>query len=578
MKQIKYVFLGIFILQSFNIRSIDISSLANYEAKLLEEDPNSFAYLDLLEKTLAKHPDVADLWLERGRFYNDNNLPQSAIDSALKALELQVLDYTEAWQLLISSYSMLGLYNDALTYVRLYSETFPFDERARSELLWYMFKTMQIIDGIALGEEARLDFPTSIEIHSLLAILYGSSYNYGQADWFYAKALTLAEEQNNIDSQLITLYNRYLLEIMFRRFVVAENYLNQALALNNNDPPLLHLLASLEYGKMNYSSAIKAYKDASRLVTNTTERTPLIHKGLIELHITFGHLDEAARLLSEIERNPGTQWMSRWGINSTLFSQSIAELHLRLWQARLNDARTQVIISWNGLLQNLGMRILSAFEVIYHTQRVRFLSLMAGNEQFSHNNLVDAYYFYKRAVSGNPWLYKELLNRSEALEQQVNPGSFVYHNFERALRRKSTEQLLISYNQLDHKYERERLARVLERLISIAPSKTINPAWYYELYALNPYALRAKGMRFKLVIDNQEPSKRQVNALRRARILPDKDSPYQLVLDLKSTHPSASLFYHSSLKWQMSLDPWTKEAGLPLLTQQLQRIVFTTAL
>ncbi len=579
MKPINSLISALIIMQSLSLVALDKEPWAEYEVQLQREDSSSLAYLELLDRALMSYPEAAPLWLERGRFYSDSSLPEQAIESALKALKFQVLDYTAAWQLLIGNYSSLGLYHEALYYVRLYSETFPFDERARSELLWYMFKTMQIVDGLVLGEEALLEFPYSIEIHSLLAILYGASYDYDKANAFYEQALSLAQAQNNIESQLLTLYNRYLLEVMFRRFSAAESHLNQALALNGDDPELLRLLATLEYGRMNYQESVKAYQESSRFAASSNDRTPLVHRGLVELHITFGHLDEAARLLSQIDRNPSTNWMLRRGITPTIFEQSIAHLHLKLWQARLNDAQTQIVVSWRGWLTNFGMRLFARFQIIYHSQKVRFLSLVAGDEQFSHNNFVEAYRYFRQAVSGNPWLYNELIARSSALEQKTNPDSVVSYNVEMALRKKRPQQLILSYNELDSLYEREQLSRVLAQLINLENnSKTMNPQWRYELYALNPYALRRKGMGFKVIIDSAEPSKEQIKALHRVQIFPDGESPYQLILNLRSSPPSVTLLHHNTLKWSISLAPWTQESGLPALAYHLQGIVFATAL
>ncbi len=501
-----------------------------------QQQNNDQLVLSLLDEAQQLYPKDPNIFFERGSFYFNQHIYKKALQDFLLAEKYSYDNTYTLYTNIAEIYGIQGKYEKAKEYYDILIQDYPENEHALANALWYYYKTLQIKEGIALGEKAIATWPSSSSINSMLALLYASVHNYEKAQFYYQKAVNISIQEGRYREASQTLYNQAIFEGEFYEFALSENLLQKAIDLDNN-PSSYRLIGELYLKKLLYWQAKEMIEISEDLEINETEtikreRTPLGRLVLAQLYLTFNQLEMAEKLLSQIAHLNNQEWITSFGTNKDAYLSWQYSLQAMLWQKYRLTLERSIHGSFAQWLKQKLLIIRAAFFHFYYKSLQDAFSLKEANHMLSEQLYLFAYQDYINLSEQYPNAQRKFLELSAELELPFAPKAQPTYLAQKALLERNAAYRDQALEQFDPIYERYKKQTLLEKWLIQYPHSKDRLMLISQLYQLNRAAVMPFGLAVNLHISGDKLYTHPLRRLLKQNLSFTQLSPYTLKINL----------------------------------------------
>lgn len=501
-----------------------------------QQQNNNQIVLSLLNEAERLYPKDPNIFFERGSFYFNQRIYKNALKDFLLAQKYSYDNTYTLYTNIAEIYNIQGKYEKAKEYYDILIKDYPENEHVLANALWYYYKTLQIKEGIDIGEQIIQTWSSSSSINSMLALLYASLHNYEKAQGYYQRAVDISIQEGRYREASQTLYNQAIFEEEFYQFALSENLLQKAIELDNN-PSSYRLMGELYLKKLLYWPAKEMIEISEDLEINETEtikrdRTPLGRLVLAQLYLTFNQLQMAEKILSQVDKLNNQEWITSFGTNKDAYLSWQYSLQAILWQKHYLILKRSIHNSWAEWIQQKLQMIRASFFYLYYKSLQNAFALKGANNMRHEQLLLPAYKDYLAISEEYPNAQRRFLDLSSALELPFAPKAKPTYLTQKALLEKNTAWRDEALQEFDPVYERYKKQVVLEKWLIQQPHTKDRLSLITQLYDLNRAAVAPFGLPVQLYIQGDEFYTKPLRKFLKQNLLLISNSLYILKITL----------------------------------------------
>lgn len=455
--------------------------------------------VQILMEGRAAYPDSPRFPEMLGDLYYDKELYSLALKEYEQARDRAPEDYYILYSVATTQGMLNRDFESAATLeeiLRLYPDSLD----VIIDLGWMYFKTFQLVKGEELLTEALETYGVVPGLSMTLGTVYSGMYEYEQAKKHYLNSIDAALEAGRKYFASVAYYNLSLLEQNFYRYNNALESTRSSLDMAERAPGHI-ALGELYQLQADYHRAREEYEKAFSLDT-----TPLAMMNLADLHLEFGHPEQALAYLEEVESVADTSWMFYFGTDMKRHALELHRIYGDIYEslaAKSAKAPGGFFRRTAGFIRSLAQRALSW----YHRHRYKALCLDVGTSYLEDGNLLDANWFFYKGNSAYRDIALRYLARAEEFETAMAPGAEPYYLLERGRLLSDVELLSRAAAALEDQWEKSGL---VETLACLAPLAHGNDAIYAagvyrDLYRINRGSFFRYGLDLPVVVEGDVP-------------------------------------------------------------------------
>lgn len=493
-------------------------SVAN-EAEALEtaarqaiREENYERALDLLTRAESEYPGLAVFPRILGDLYFQKELYELALEEYQRAHEAGSGHFATMRAIAVTLGRLNREHESVAAWERLVSE-FPDRVDPIHNLGWMYFKVHQLEAGEALLLAGIEEFGIDADLAMTLGTVYADMYQLEKSEYYYRRAIDLADTAGDDGFVSVSYYNLSLVEKAFYRFNSALESTNRSLTYARRPTGYL-ARGELHELRMDYNAALRDYMQSYGL----DEDTPLPQINLAALYQRFGVLDAARAHIEEVYRNSDLTWLYNFGTDQRRHLMEVHEILADTYDGLAAEARLTPAVGLIPRARRFLDRVVFWIRGRYHRMRFHAYARDVATSLLEEGRLLDGYWTFYEANESYRRIAREYLERARSIETAVIPQTQAAYQVELGRLERDWGLLADALPKLSTPWENDVREQALRGILATARglNESERAGVAAELYLLNPGAIRQHGLRL--------PVRLSVNALaevpgRSARLL-----------------------------------------------------------
>jgi tetratricopeptide (TPR) repeat protein len=450
--------------------------------------------LEDAKKVYPRNPSFPSLL---GDIYEEKDFPSLALDEFRLAQNLRPNDPDILYKLSVAL-GKLNRERESIAVLERVHAMRPEDSAATGDLGWMYFKVHQLQKGAKLLTQALNSYGPNSNYSMTLGTIYSELYEYDQSRSSYLVAIKDGLKSDSKNFVAVAYYNLALLEEKYYRFPKAMDY--GAKSVSTFERPSGHLArGELFLRQQNIRAAFSEFKQAYNLDTS-----PLSEINLANTQRCAGRIEESIAYLDGVMKSKNLSWMLNYGTDLKTHYKDLHEIYKDDYAALAILERCRASGSLFESVARFFRAVRDDIYSYYHRQMYRSYSRDIADYLMKENNFLNAMISYYDAYQGYPAIALKYLGKAKDFETSVIPEAAASYELEEGLLHDDYGKLKTAYEHLDPAWERDGIARALQRLCLIARSRGDGDSYraYAErLFTVNPGALLQGGIGLPLVLD-----------------------------------------------------------------------------
>jgi transglutaminase-like putative cysteine protease/tetratricopeptide (TPR) repeat protein len=418
--------------------------------------------------------------------------------------------------ILYQLYQTSGYLNEdkaAAAYLERFLEIQPDDQEGINRLGWMYYKLHRLGEGERLLRAAIERLGTDADLSMTLGTIYSDMFRYEDAKKWYLEAINRGEAAGDREFSAVAHYNLAILESRFYRFADALERTNLSLnALNRASGRLMR--GELYLRRLDIPRTIGEYQAAYEIDTSSLSKVNLAQTFQIA-----GRLEEARLYAEDSLRQGDLSWMLNYGIDPIRYRRDLHEILYKSYAGLAETEARRIYGSLGDGLRALARRASCRFKAALHRRlfaKYSLLSAQAYTADTEGQDHPEALLLYYDAFKTYPRRALSYLREAWNFEFPINPLSEASYRAKEGTLLKNRALLTDALARFDPGWERDMIADVYAELALIRGGGEEKREAAERLYALNPGALRQRGIALPLELTTKGPNPISGTALRRA--------------------------------------------------------------
>jgi len=471
------------------------------QAQKAQDAENWDRAIGLFQQGETTNPSDPRFPLSLGELYETRKLYNLAWEEYKKA-ELLLPEDVDVLYRLSNVAGRLNRNETSVQYLKRVLEKQGDNKDAIADLAWMDFKLHRLREGETLLLDALRRFGKDRGFSMTLGTIYSELFEYEKSKEQYMEAI---EDAQKAGAKIFVAVARYNLSILESRYYnYAEAFKQTSLSLAAADRTSGHLARGELYLKqLDFPKTFTEYESAYSL-----DVSPLSKINIAQANQIAGRLAEARAYAEESLSAADLSWMINYGTDVKRHRRDIYDILKDTYKGLAMERNFVPIRTPQDWLKNLSLQLYYRFKATVNRLLYEKYSLQIAQEYRAQAQILDANINFYNALQDYPGRANSYLSEARAFEVARIPASQGTYDLEQGRLLHRRDLLERATLRLDPQWERDLLADTWTEL-ALQLQREGDPAgaekYADRLYAINPGALRQRGLRLPVLWDFQSP-------------------------------------------------------------------------